>query len=101
MSNLRLNIFLKKRIVLGLCLTLFLGVLLEIWLMNRLSTFGEQIAQLEKTSVELQLENQIIKNEIDQKRSFAEVNRQADYFGFSKEYSIEYLPATSLALSSR
>lgn len=55
-------LFLLIAVVFSLCL-------LEIWLVNRLSTYGEQISKMQHASQVLSMENQILKNEIDKKTS--------------------------------
>ncbi len=97
MHNFNINYFLKKRVVLGLGLALLSGVILEIWLVNRLSTNGEQISKLEKTAFELQLENQILKNQIDQKKSISLIEKQAASLGLDRSYQIEYFKPDNLA----
>lgn len=100
-SNFTIDIFAKKRVVLCLGIAVFVGVILEIWLVNRLSTYGEQISRLEKTSLDLQLENQILNNQIDQKKAISQIEKQAQQLGLDKSYRIEYLKLENLALNSR
>lgn len=101
MNKIALKFFTRKKVALGLGAILLLGIILEIWLVNRLSTYGEQISRLEKTALDLQLENQILKNQIDQKKSIQFVAKQAKDLGFDRSYSIEYFNPESPVLSSR
>ncbi len=100
MSNISLNKLVKKRVILSLSIILFLGIVLEIWLVNSLSTYGEQISKLEKTSLDLALENRILKNQLDQKKSMAFIEEQAKKLDMDKSYQVEYLKPIVLSLNS-
>ena len=73
------------------------GVVLEIWTTNRLATYGEQTAKFEESKFRLQLENQILTNEIAQKSSLLELEKQSAKLGLSRIQKIEYLNATGSA----
>lgn len=75
-----------------------LGVILEIWSVNRLASFGEQIDKLEKAQADLRLKNQILKNEIAQKTSLAQSEKYALTLGF-EQAKTQYLQNPSLALN--
>ena len=76
-------------------IVLFIGIFLEIWLVNRLSTYGQKIFQLERSSISLKMENQILINQIDKKASLAEIEKEAINLGFEKKISVEYLKVTT------
>lgn len=59
----------SKKLLFFLITVVFLLCILEIWLVNRLSTFGEQISKMQYSSQSLAMENQTLKNEIDGKVS--------------------------------
>lgn len=74
----------------GILLIVFLLVVIfEIWMVNRLSLYGEQISRIEKTSSELQMENQILKNTIDEYSSLFEIGKRAKLLGFEAVKNIE------------
>jgi cytochrome oxidase assembly protein ShyY1 len=54
----------KYQLILVLALMVLFVTLLTIWSMNRLSTVGEQIAQLERTKNAIQLENELLEKKI-------------------------------------
>lgn len=92
--------YLTKKILLTLFLILFLGVVLEIWLVNRLSTLGEEISKLQYASEGLRLENQVLKNQIDKLSSLQSISSQVEELGFSKVANIQYLQQRGVALNS-
>lgn len=69
----------------------FLVVIFEIWVVNRLSSYGERINFIEKTAAELQMQNQILKNQIDKHSAIATAKQNALKMGFDKAQNIEYL----------
>lgn len=78
---------------------LFLIVsIIEIWAVNRLSTYGEKISKIERQKQELTLENQTLENEIAKRASLSEVEKYATAFGFESTTKIGYLPSEGLAL---
>lgn len=92
---------LPKKIIFGLGLLFCLAVILEIWLTNRLSTYGEEIAKIEQASTNLEVENQILMNQADQKSSLVEIKNQAAKLGFETMHNVQYLQGVSVALNSR
>ena len=92
--------FFSRRILIFLCLPLILGIILEIWLANRLSTSGEEINKLERLAINLRMQNQQLKNQIDEKSSLIFISSQAQKLGFDKISKIQYLKASDLALNN-
>ena len=72
LHELRAEPFLKKRVVGLIIIVIGLVVVLEIWTMNRLATYGEQIAKLGETKLKISLENQVLKNQIAKISSLSE-----------------------------
>lgn len=81
----------KRKFVILLALVLIPLVILEIWSLNRLSTFGDQINKLEKTKQSLLLENQLLENQISKYSSLLEIEEKSKYYGFDKSPEVEYL----------
>ncbi|MBI4036990.1 hypothetical protein HY385_01040 [Candidatus Daviesbacteria bacterium] len=64
---------------------------IEIWMVSRLSTYGNKIQELKVAQVSLELENQVLENMIAQKASLAAMEQKATQLGFSSVKNIEYL----------
>lgn len=80
-----------RKMIFCLLLTFVLIVVLEIWIVNRLSTYGEKINKLENIKISLIAENQYIKNQISQKSSLLELQTLSEKLGFRKIQKIEYI----------
>jgi len=91
--------YLKRKIVITLVLIIIFVVTIEIWVANRLSTFGEKINGLEATKYSLLLENDNLKNAIALKKSLSLNARESAYLGFGKIKSIIYLKNDPIALN--
>lgn len=73
-------------------LGIFLVVLFaEIWVVNRLSTYGDKMYQLTQTQAGLELENQTIENSIAMAASMVSLEKKASYLGFNNIDKIEYI----------
>ncbi len=81
----------KKRLLLTLLIPIIVIAVLEIWLVNRLSTFGLEISKLEQAAFALETENQLLKNEIDKQSSLISIENKARSLGFEKVKNIEYI----------
>jgi hypothetical protein len=64
---------------------------LEIWLVNRLATYGEQLSKLDRLKVGLLLDNEILENQIAEKSSFNKIISQAKLLNFGKIKNLEYI----------
>lgn len=91
-----LGAILRKKIIVVLVLLLIAFSIVEIWVVNRLSTYGEQISQLEETRTNYVLENQVLQNQIDSASSLGEIEEAVKIFGFEKIKNIEYLTISDL-----
>lgn len=65
--------------------------LLEIWMVNRLSTSGDKIQELKQTRASLQLENQVLESHIAQQSSLVSLEGKAVNLGFDSIKTIEYV----------
>ena len=66
---------------------------IEIWVANRMSTFGENINGLESTKYSLQLENDYLRNQIAQKKSLTLNEKKSQSLGFNKIKNIQFIKA--------
>lgn len=80
----------------GICgLTMCLIALsAEIWIVNRLSTYGDKIYQLKQAQAALELENQVLSNSIATASSMVMLEKKATQLGFDTIGSIEYIKFT-------
>src|SRR3989344_8635729 len=90
-QNINEQISFRKKILIVVSLIVIPVVVLEIWSVNRLATFGVQISELERSKDILKLENQILENKIAEKSSLFIVESMVKKYGYSKAKNIEYL----------
>lgn len=83
-------------IILCLLIVAILAIL-EIWAVNRLATYGEEINKLAATKQALELENLAYENQIAIKLSLTEIAQQATSLDFVKPANIDYLQAPYFA----
>lgn len=84
--------------IIKVCCFIFVAiVVLEIWAVNRLSTYGYKIQEIEQAEVALNLENQILENKISQQSSLINIENKASDLGFATISKIDYLKTPSLA----
>lgn len=88
---------LKKKISLFILMIFLVGMVVEVWAANRLSTYGEQIAKITQETQQLTLENQLLGNEIAEKASFNQVEQHAKILGFEEIQHVQYLQPLDLA----
>lgn len=98
-KSLESPLYLKRKIVISLVLIIIFAVTVEIWVANRLATFGEKINGLESTKYSLALENEYLKNQIAQKKSLTLNKRKSEGIGFGKIKNIEYIKDRPIALN--
>ncbi|MBI2011836.1 hypothetical protein HYS91_03635 [Candidatus Daviesbacteria bacterium] len=91
--------FLSRKIILSLIVVTIVAALIQIWVVNRLSTYGEQIISLEKSANVLELENKVLRNKLDKASSLKEINILARNLGFESIKKIEYLQDIGIALN--
>lgn len=76
-----------KLIKFFLCFLIIVFVI-EIWVANRLSTYGKQIQDLKQMQTNLILENQILENSIAQNMSLHIIEQRAGMLGFSSAVAL-------------
>ena len=92
--------YFKRKLVIGIVLLVIFVVTLEIWVANRLSTFGEKINSLESTKYSLELENDYLRNQVAQKKSLLLNQKKSMNLGFNKIKNVEYIKDSGIALNS-
>lgn len=70
---------------------------LEVWMVNRLSTYGEKLNQIKLAESKLQLENQLLENKIAQKSSLLQTTKNSGQLGFSEIKNVEYIKPLNMA----
>lgn len=93
------NAWTRKKILMFFGLILLIVAVLEIWSVNRLATFGEQINELERSKAALKLENKLLENEIAKHSSLSEAQKYVPHLGFQTTMKVEYLSDFGLALN--
>ena len=89
----------RRKIVLFVIVIFLFVAIIEIWAVNRLSTYGEKLSMIEQQKQELTLENQTLGDEIATRSSLAEIEKYATAFGFVDTTKVSYLPNEGLALN--
>ena len=89
--------WLRKKIIIFLGLLVLLLTVFEIWAVNRLSTYGQQISKIEESKASLKLENEVLENEVAKRNSLTEVKSQAQTVGFEKVKAIDVIDQSNLA----
>lgn len=100
LKKLETDSLVRKKIIILTLVTITLVAILEIWSVNRLSTYGEEINKLEKTRLALNLENQLIQNEIAKYSALIEIEDYAKFLGFERIHNLEYFKPLDLAAKS-
>lgn len=87
-----------RLIKLGVGLIIIIFVF-EVWMVNRLSTYGHKIEDLKGAQAILELENQILENKIAEEGSLWKMEQKAGFLGFQSIKSFEYFKPVNLASS--
>ncbi len=69
---------------------LIIVFVIEIWVVNRLSTYGQRIQDIKQTQTNLILENQILENSIAQNMSLHIIEQRAGMLGFSSAVALTW-----------
>lgn len=89
----------RKKII-GLIMLIVAGVVvLEIWMVNRLATYGEQLSKLEEIKGSLITENELLENEIAEKSSLVHLEEKAKSEGFSPIKALKFVKETQKDLA--
>jgi hypothetical protein len=94
-----ISFFQRRRVTYTIALLFLVAATIEIWTVNRLSTYGEKISKIEQSKNDLVLENQILQNEIAKRSSLSEVEKYATTLGFEKISQVKFLQDEGLALN--
>lgn len=90
---------LKKQIFFLFGIIIIMVTILEIWAVNRLATFGDQISKTNEAKNALKLENQLLENQIAQQSSLLQAANTAQALGFENIKNIQYINSKNLALN--
>lgn len=82
---------LKRRAIISLSFILILVILLEVWAVNRLSTYGEQLSQIDASISQFKLENSILEGEIAARSSLNKIEKIARNLGFEPPSKIQFI----------
>lgn len=88
-----------KFIIIGLSILLVV-LFVEIWVVNRTSTYGDEIYKLKQAQASLELENQVLSNKIAQKSSMILLEKKANILGFNTISQIEYIKSSGKLASA-
>lgn len=72
-------------------LLLIAGVIIEAWVVNSLSSYGDKLSDLEREKAKLELENQVLKNELASQAALKLVEQRAKSVGFEPIRTLEYI----------
>jgi cell division protein FtsL len=86
--------FRKKLLALILVVVAVVAVM-EIWMVNRLATYGEQLSKLDEIKDSLVTENELLENEIAEKSSLSHLGEAAYEQGYAPIKKIEYVKDNS------
>src|SRR3989344_1814059 len=89
----------RRKIIFSVLAVVVTVIVVEIWIANRLSTYGSEIAKLESSAIDLSMENEFLKNKLSQKLSLKNTQDLGKKYGFEKIKNIEYVKDQTLALN--
>lgn len=75
----------------------FITVILEVWMVNRLSSQGLQIQKIQAAEANLRLENQRLESQISQAASLKSLEEKSVQLGFGEIKNLKYLTYPALA----
>ena len=81
----------RRRVIVIFGIALLSLIVLEVWAVNRLSAYGEQLSKIDLSLSRFNLENSILKNEIAARSSLKEQEKISKNLGFEHISKIEYL----------
>ena len=96
-KNPRSIVFLGKRVLVPTAIALLVILLVEVWAVNRLSSYGDKLTQIKNSQETLTLENQVLENQVAQKSSLFFIEQSSFKLGFESAKNIEYLKTTAVA----
>lgn len=83
-------------IKLGVVLLVAICVL-EIWISNRLATYGSKVAQMKNEEAKITLQNQLLEDQIAQDSSLLSISKEAAQLGFNSISNLEYFTPSLIA----
>lgn len=89
--------FSRRKILILSFLILGLGLLLQIWVMNRLATLGEEITKIEVAKQALKMENLILENQVAKTGALLNIKPLVSNLGFTSSAKVEYIQPSGLA----
>lgn len=81
----------SKKYISLIVFSLFMLMLIEIWVSNNVVTYGEKLEKSLQLTKTLSLENQILENEIAANKSLNKIASKSAELGFSEPESIQYI----------
>lgn len=96
MKKIKLTFRRSTYIVSGI-LVFFSLIILEILLVNRLSSFGQRMHQLTIAQTNLELDNQLLQNQLSLKTSLNYLSLKSEQLGFISSKDVQYLQIPSVA----
>ncbi|MDO8429366.1 MAG: hypothetical protein Q7S88_01940 [Candidatus Daviesbacteria bacterium] len=69
----------------------------EVWMVNRLATFGSKLQDLKEEQVTVSLQNQILQNQIAEYVSLVTIDQRAKSLGFDTTLNLDYHLSKSIA----
>lgn len=97
--NLENKPWFRKKIIGLIILVVGLVAVLEIWTVNRLATYGEQLSKLEQIKGSLSTENELLENQIAEKSSLSHLSEQAAAEGFRPIRDVAVVKKLDIALN--
>lgn len=94
---------LKKKAAILIVFAVLGGIVLEIWVTNRLVTYGEKIAEIQNAGAKLRMENQVLQNQISEQASLNQMKKYASGLGFRSGGKVEYISGSleSLGMTTK
>lgn len=87
----------SKSIIKLVASVVFVALVLEIWVVNSLSTYGNRLAEIKKSEQELIMENQILENQVASYGSLRNIEDESRALGFSASLKFDYIKPAALA----
>lgn len=87
----------RKKILIPVGVFLIFVIVLQIWVMNRLSNLGAMSIEIDQSKATLALENQILENQIADKSALQKLKPLADNLGFTNQFKIESIESVKIA----
>ena len=88
------NLMRALKVMGAFCVIVFI---LELWMVNRLSTDGQKIAEIQATEARLKLENQVLENTIAENSSITSLEQKVTSYGFDTSKNFLYIQPAIVA----